>query len=487
MRRIFLTLFIGIMIFSMPQMAMAHYDTAYWHETYITKNNSDWMKYVDGNMKISELSIPGTHDSMAYRSDLSAIDNTRTQTMNLRQQLESGIRYIDIRVKDNGNNNFVLHHGPVYLGFSFDYVLDELHKFLNEYPSESVFMRIKQEQSSSSDEKMLQIFSKYYSKYNNLFWKKEDRDTENPTLDEVRGKVVILSDVLSLNYYGINYRDISVQDVYHLNTNWELYSKSEKIKKFALDINNNSNSTLSINYLSASGGVFPYFVASGHARPQTNSPHLSTGLTTPAFNGHYPDFPRFNRVGALATISFEGTNTLFADLIKKENLTYTGIVAADFPGERLIQAIINLNIKKIENGNYFISLKNSENAVLDRNLLTEDYFTFWTYNGGENQKWEIKYDENEQAYQIKSYENDSKVLAWNDFNGLNQVFITHNQFKPEHYWYIYPYKDGYVIRNYKNQDLYLSKDSSSKNGQRLILKKLEKYEDVVFNLELLNK
>lgn len=92
MKKIFLLLFVTVIVFLNQQTALAHYDTAYWHETYTTVNNSEWMKNVDGTLKISQLSIPGTHDSMAYRSDLSFIDSTRTQTMSLRQQLESGIR-----------------------------------------------------------------------------------------------------------------------------------------------------------------------------------------------------------------------------------------------------------------------------------------------------------------------------------------------------------------------------------------------------------
>lgn len=482
MKKIFLMICVCVMVFSNLQIVSAHYDTAYWHETYNTVNNSRWMENIDGKTRISELSIPGTHDSMAYRSDLAFIDNTRTQTMNLQQQLESGIRYLDIRVKDNGNNNFVLHHGIVYLGFSFDYVLQELQKFLNQNPSETVFMRIKQEQSSTSDNEMRKIFNKYYYQYKNLFWQKSGN---NPTLNEVRGKVVLLSDIYSLNDYGINYRDIFVQDDYNLNTNWDLYSKWEKIKKFAFDANNRKSS-LNINHLSGSGGSMPYFVASGHSSPQTNASRLATGLTEPAFKSHYPDFPRTGRLGQLATISFEGTNTLFANLIENGSISYTGIVAADFPGERLIQNIINLNNKietngKLSDGVYYIGLANSNNAVLDRNsVIPQDGFTFWTYNGGPNQKWIVTYDKDRDAYQIKSYEDQSKILAWNDYAFLQQVFVTPNQNKPEHYWKIEPYGNGYVIRNYKNNSFYLSKNGNSNNGARATLKTLQNYDDVVF-------
>ena len=125
-------------------------------------------------------------------------------------------------------------------------------------------MRIKQEHSTTSDYEMRKIFNKYYNQYNDLFWKKSG---ENPTLNQVRGKVVILSDIYSLNDYGINYRNISVQDEYHLNTNWDLYSKWQKIKNFALEVNNRT-SKLNINYLSGSGA---------------STTRLSFGISIPAF------------------------------------------------------------------------------------------------------------------------------------------------------------------------------------------------------------
>lgn len=60
--------------------------------------NKNWMNYIDNSRTISELSIPGTHGSMAlYGSVLG--DILINQTMNLDIQLNSGIRYIDIRCR----------------------------------------------------------------------------------------------------------------------------------------------------------------------------------------------------------------------------------------------------------------------------------------------------------------------------------------------------------------------------------------------------
>lgn len=48
----------------------AHYDTAYWNEertsTRFIEQYTDWMETIDGNRRLSELSIPGTHDTLAF-------------------------------------------------------------------------------------------------------------------------------------------------------------------------------------------------------------------------------------------------------------------------------------------------------------------------------------------------------------------------------------------------------------------------------------
>ncbi|MDD6058729.1 MAG: phosphatidylinositol-specific phospholipase C [Clostridiales bacterium] len=261
-----------------PSVAYAHYDTAYWNNGTRVQNKAAWMKYLDGNLQLSQLSLPGTHDTMAHKSNLLGLDITRTQTMDLRSQLVSGIRVLDIRLYYEGNSRkFTIHHGTVYLGYDLDDVLTIVQEFLREYPSETVLMRLKQEGSSASDEQMKRMFDLYYNRYQDMFYKKNG--SNNPTLNDMRGKCVIISDVWSLNSYGLSYRDLNIQDAYHLNTNWDLYAKWEKVKNHISLANKSGNSGIYMNYLSGSGGAFPYFVASGHTSPGTSADRLATGLT----------------------------------------------------------------------------------------------------------------------------------------------------------------------------------------------------------------
>ena len=81
------------------------------------KEGQNWMSRIDGKNLISDLSIPGTHDSSA--SPCAEIDKlicpwTQTQYWTLSGQLEAGIRYFDLRCR-HYHNGCPLHHGPVYL------------------------------------------------------------------------------------------------------------------------------------------------------------------------------------------------------------------------------------------------------------------------------------------------------------------------------------------------------------------------------------
>lgn len=334
-------------------VSYAHYDTAYWNTGTTAQSKPMWMRFLGDNTKLSQLSLPGTHDSMAHKSNLTGLDVTRTQTMDLWSQLTSGIRALDIRLYCEPNSwDFSIHHGPVHVGYDLDDVLSTVQRFLQQYPTETVVMRLKQEQSSASDNEMRQRFNVYYNRYRDLFYK---GGSDNPTLGEMRGKCVILSDVWSLNDLGINYRDLNVQDSYNLVSNWDLYSKWEKVKRQINAANQSTNTDIYMNYLSGSGGSFPYFVASGHSSPGTSAARLATGLTEPGFHNYYPDFPRGAWLGPFATIYFEGVNTLTADYLTKQNVGHCGIVMADFPGARLINAIISCNdfpVTLYADGNY---------------------------------------------------------------------------------------------------------------------------------------
>lgn len=337
-KRLLLTVFVStVVLFS--SAATAHTDGAYAHEAKAVALNPSWMKFVDGNKRISELSIPGTHDTMSIKSGVI----WQNQTMTLSQQLESGIRVFDMRTR-HINNKFRMHHGIIAQDTYFDDVLRDIDTFLTDNPSETVLFRLRSEHTPESNTRSYTETLDAYLADNGS--KRYAGSSDNPTLDEIRGKFVILQN-FSGGDYGINYGSLSIQDDYRMDTNWDLYDKWNAVKAHLNAARTGSSNTIYMNYLSAAVGSFPYFVASGHLTNSTSSPRLSTGFTTPLFKSKYPDFPRTACFIGICTISFEGTNTLAADHMTTSGFlnggARAGMVMADFPGKRLIENTIRLN------------------------------------------------------------------------------------------------------------------------------------------------
>lgn len=329
---------ISLVIFLVGSPALAHKDGAYYHDSGNLTHRPSWMASIKDETKITRISIPGTHDTASRHYE----DITKNQTLDIRQQLDAGIRYFDIRLK-SVHDSLHLYHGPMYLRQTFNEIMTITRDFLDEHPSETVLMRIKKEKPDLS---LVFNFEENVNHHINLFsdtfWH-TDSSSYIPNLSEVRGKVVILKDYSGSQVTGIKYSQFDIQDNFSMSTNWDLYDKWLSVKEHLKKANTNQSDKGYINYLSASGGSFPYFVASGHMSNGTGASRLSTGLTTPGWKNSYPDFPRTSCFIGICTISFEGTNTLTRDYLKRSDMVYAGIVVADFPGEDLISKVIDLN------------------------------------------------------------------------------------------------------------------------------------------------
>ncbi|EJR28524.1 phosphatidylinositol-specific phospholipase C domain-containing protein [Bacillus cereus] len=468
MNRIFKSFITLILIFSFSSVAYAHDHGGYSHDSTMEYLNPDWMRSIRDDIRLNELSIPGTHDTMSngYGGDIA-----QTQSLTLQNQLSAGIRFLDIRCRYT-EGSFAIHHGPIFLHTMFGDVLDTATKFLENHPNEVILMRVKQEHSEVSDDLFNQTLRKYMDRYPGYFFDSQNRTNTNPTLKEMRGKIVLMMNAGGSNI-GLNYpHDFNIQDDYHLSTNWDLYDKWSKVKKQLNEANtsyNRGSKIKFINYLSGSGGSFPYFVASGHSSPGTSAPRLATGLTTPGWSNSYPDFPRVACFIGICTIAFEGTNILTTDYIENNNLKYTGIIVADFPGQALINNVIKTNnhllkSDRVTNGIYKIIPGINDSAVIDFSVLDQNV-VLWKDHDGENQKWEFEYDEKKRAYQIKSTLYPNIVLAWNNYKGSTNVFGTLNQQKEEHYWILDKVSDGYyIIKNNLDPDLVLDVDGANPNN-----------------------
>ncbi len=328
--------FTGLLILCFTIPVWSHNDNAYYHGSGAVANNVSWMSGLSDNLRVSELSLPGTHQTLSFYGG----DVVQTQSISLSDQLISGIRVLDIRVRQIADA-FAIHHGSVYQEKFFGSgVMVPVINFLTLHPSETVFMRIKSEHTPKNNTLTFnEVFQQYKSIYNAILW---HPTSDNPELGDIRGKVVILQNFNGLKA-GINYNKLNIQDNYKLNSNWDLYGKWLDVKNQFINAKNGNRNTIYMNYLSGSTGSFPYFVASGHSSPGTKAPRLLTGLTIPGWSHTYPDFPNVNCLAGICSIAFEGTNVLSRRFLARGETNFTGMVMADFPGSGLINNIINLN------------------------------------------------------------------------------------------------------------------------------------------------
>jgi 1-phosphatidylinositol phosphodiesterase len=283
-------------------------------------------------------------------------DAVQTQTLRLPQQLMSGIRVLDIRCRhihypDSGAFVFAIVHGATHQNAFFNDVLNAAVDFLRAHPRETVFMRVKEEGKPENIPPgrtfERTFFDSYWSdqRWHRYFWNYTFDAGDNPKLAQVRGKIVVLRDFPGALIWGINYKSFDIQDEFVMRDNWALYDKWTKVLNHMHKANTGAQNVKFMNYLSASRGSFPYFVASGHSNPATGAPRLATGRTTPGWRNSWLDFPRVDcwRVfwTNFCTIAFEGTNILTYERLK--NFRRVGVIMSDFPGPGLIDGVIKLN------------------------------------------------------------------------------------------------------------------------------------------------
>jgi Phosphatidylinositol-specific phospholipase C, X domain len=317
--------------------------SGYSYETTSDYSNPNWMSSILGETKISELSIPGTHGSIAlHGKTVFDEDVTRNQRMSIATQLQAGIRYLDIRARRTGSS-FAMHHDAVYQKLMFGDVLHQIHAFLIANPRETVLMRLKEEHTAESSSLTFeQIFTQYKNQYPSLFWVPS---SQNPTLDNVRGKIVLLQDFSASQTFGIQYSSLNIQDQYNVKVSSPdaMYEKWTAIKTHLIATDNSNRSQIYLNYLSGTGGgeamikgTYPWFIASGH---RTRDGSKGKRMIQEHSSDKWSDFPR----GDYGQIFYGGTNILATDSIRKNHYQHVGILAADFPGRELIDSVISLN------------------------------------------------------------------------------------------------------------------------------------------------
>lgn len=288
-------------------------------------HHPSWMAAIPDHVNVSSLSIPGTHDTMTYGMP----DNIwlQCQNNNLSTQLQAGLRYFDIRGR-LVNDTIGIYHSIGYTGFTFTDVVHDMFEFLEENPSETIIMRLKEEgkpvgEARESNKTFEEVFNGFrftnpdtaagFEKH--LFQPESPTEADFlPTLGAVRGKILLLENFPAEHGpYGILWDSplMQLEDLWiipsadHLEEKWRAIEAALNLARESPD----DNSALHVSHLSASVGVLPIEAAAG---PRTRK-------------------------------EIQGMNSRTGDWLEKEAQGRMGVVIVDFPGEKLVDAVIRRN------------------------------------------------------------------------------------------------------------------------------------------------
>ena len=209
--------------------------------------NENWMQPLSNNLSISQLSVPGTHNTMARDGNLWVW----CQSLSLIVQLLVGIRFLDIRCR-HYRNGLPIHHEAFFQKADLSDVLSTTVSFLSTHPSEVIFMRIKEEYDAEGNNRS--FYDSVQDAFNRFprgaFWTKN----EIPSLGECRGKIVVLDD-FSQGRSGIYWGRggwVNTEDTFDASKD----DKWNKVKAYLDEaVSSSSSAQLYVTFTSFTSGV----------------------------------------------------------------------------------------------------------------------------------------------------------------------------------------------------------------------------------------
>ncbi|XP_073782832.1 1-phosphatidylinositol phosphodiesterase-like [Danio rerio] len=249
-----------------------------------------WMETLDDEKLISDVNIPGTHDTMSLHGGPAA----ECQSWSLHNQLLAGIRYLDLRV---WGRKLIIVHGVIPQFTTFANVLNKTSTFLSQYKTETVLIRVKHESKGNIPENVINQL-----KNDPGCWVSD----QIPRIGDVRGKIVFVQK--NSFKLGIPLFETDQRGDYKVRNISEKEDKITEHLKQALGARKTDRAVLSYS--------------SGTGLP------LGRIFKTP------------NRVAKKINPWLYG---YLKDVTKQNLKRCFGIVAMDFPGFDLIQKIIGFN------------------------------------------------------------------------------------------------------------------------------------------------
>lgn len=169
----------------------------------VNLSNNNWITPLDGNIYVSQMSIPGSHDAATGETMASIVGDmaAATQELTLNKQWELGARAFDLRpaiYKSGNTNELWLYHGATRVSVSWATAMNTIKAQLTSNPGEFAIVLFRHE-----NERILGVpwdkndndndFNTYMTNYINqnkdwiVDWKPD------LTINEARGKIILIS------------------------------------------------------------------------------------------------------------------------------------------------------------------------------------------------------------------------------------------------------------------------------------------------------
>jgi 1-phosphatidylinositol phosphodiesterase len=253
-----------------------------------------WMSFLNNDLELKDLTIPGTHESCALHGIFFAVN----QTWSLENQLNAGIRFFDLRMRLY-YNTLRAYHGIVNQKMNFSEIIYIFSKFLKKYPSEFILMSIQKENTDKKSNRTIeQVYNDYIKNYKDIIINYEP-NLYNEKVEKFRGKII---------FFNAFEHRLDIQSGFFAQNNWvvnfsaDIKTKNKYIKtQFNRAITYNQDDNLYINYISGSSDYL---------------------MVSPALIAYYTN---------KEVLKYEGR---------------MGIVLCDYPGEGLIYHLISQNFSK---------------------------------------------------------------------------------------------------------------------------------------------
>lgn len=385
-----LVLIIGI-IAPVESFAASSYETA---TTLSDVSMDSWMSAIRGETKLTEITMPGTHDSCARKfktnifTDATVTSISKCQNLNITEQLDAGIRFLDVRCEcDSSTLSVKTVHGSAdcWNGddyYYLDYVFQDVYNWLSNHPSETVLISIKEDDGDVGAATFTKAIYEYIHGYGqSKYFYGESYDYTSqwylskavPTLDEVRGKCVLMNrfdQVIETSGSGVDAAE-SGQKI-----KWNDYDDADYIDPPYVNITN--------SYSSLTFHLQDYY--KWHTEDKITATQYMLNL------GHYRGEYYFNFSSTVSDSAVPNPENL-ASKVNPSYATYTytknkpsGIFAMDFATEELARYIV-LNNEAVSNivtgtdGNISYTLNRLTGTLTIRGTGAMNNYAYSSSNG----------------------------------------------------------------------------------------------------------